>query len=79
MADFVNVGRWWNDRDIELVEIEGEVYALHGWNGESYMDSWKCIGEDERQASEEQYHITPIYKETGDDEFDVVSYKVIQG
>ena len=28
------VGYWWNDKSIELVEIDGEVYALYGWNGE---------------------------------------------
>lgn len=58
------VGTWWSERNIDLVEIEGEVYALYGWNGESYLESWKCTGEDYMEASEEQYEVIPIY---GDD------------
>lgn len=58
-------GRWWNG-DQELIEKNGEVYALNGWNGESYTDSWKCVGEHHMEASQESYTITPIYDEIGD-------------
>lgn len=76
MANFKNVGTWWNNRDIDLVEIEGAVYALHGWNGETYLHSWKCSGEFNTDASEEEYAITPIFKQIEEDEFEVVGYEV---
>ena len=63
MTNFKNVGNWWNDKGIELVEIDGETFALNGWNGETYLKCWKCLGEDLMDASEEEYQITPIYED----------------
>ena len=76
MTNFKNVGNWWNDRGIELVEIDGTVYALNGWNGEKYLECWKCTGEFNNEASEEKYHITPISEEIAEDEFEIVGYEV---
>lgn len=70
-----NVGTWWNDSMIDLVEIDEEVYALNGWNGESFVDSWKCEGEENMDASEEVYVITPVTKEA-DGEFETVGYEL---
>lgn len=39
---FIDRGRWWNDSNIKLVEINGSVYALAGWNGETYGNCWEC-------------------------------------
>lgn len=52
---------WWNNNDIEIVEIDGELYALNGWNGEKWVHCWKCI--DRFTAAEEDaaYEIVPIY------------------
>ena len=61
MAKFV--GTWWNDSHIELWEIDGEVYALDGWNGEEYLHCWKCAGERYMTASDEEYTIAPVYHE----------------
>lgn len=58
------VGRWWADREIELVEINREVYALYGWNGKKWTKCWKCTGEYFMDASEETYSVTPV----GDDD-----------
>lgn len=33
-------GCWWNDKSIEVIEIDGEYLALYGWNGEEYV---KCF------------------------------------
>lgn len=44
MSSFENVGTWWNDDNIELVKIDGEVFALAEWNEERYCTSWKCTG-----------------------------------
>lgn len=76
--NFKNVGTWWNDREIELVEIDGEVFALNGWNGETYLNSWKCLGEDHMEASKEEYQITPIYEDEANehDIYEIVGYEV---
>lgn len=73
--NFKEVGRWWNDSSIELIEKDGNVYALAGWNGEKYYNCWKVI-EDGLTASEEEYIITPIYNQIDDDEFEVVNYEI---
>lgn len=75
MKNFKNVGTWWSNREINLVEIDGKVYALYGWNGESFSKSWECLGEQLIDASEKEYTITPIFKEDGE-EFEVVAYEV---
>lgn len=76
MSNFKNVGNWWANREIELVEIEGTVYGLNGWNGEKYTESFKVTDEDHTEASEEEYSITPQYKEVGEDEYELTGYEV---
>jgi hypothetical protein len=71
------VGKWWNDKSIDLVEINGRVYALYGWNGEEWAQCWECLGDDYMEASEERYTIRPIYEEVDEDEWEIVAYQVI--
>ena len=42
-----HVGFWNGGKheSIEMVEVDGTIYALNGWNGEKYLDCWKCIDE----------------------------------
>ena len=69
------IGTWWNDDQIEMWEIEGDVYALYGWNGEEYLHCWKCTGTDHMTASEEEYRIKPIYGEDIlDEDGDIVEF-----
>lgn len=74
------VGTWWNDHSIDLVEIDGDVYALYGWNGEKYTSCWKCSGECYTEPSDEEYSVFPEYEEVCEPdcepEFVVVSYSV---
>lgn len=70
------IGTWWNDNKIDLVKIQNDVFALHGWNGESYTSSWKVTGEHLTIASKEKYDILPITIERGKDEFETVGYEV---
>ena len=74
--NFKEVGHWWNDQEIELVEIDGSVYALNGWNGEMYTNCWKCTGENNMDASQEEYEITPQCIEIEEDVFEIVDYDV---
>lgn len=76
MAKFKNAGTWWHDRDIDLVDIEGTVYALNGWNGEKYLNCWVCTGEDLMDANEKEYGITPIYNNNEEDP-ETIGYEVI--
>lgn len=78
MKNFKTVGRWWNSNDIEMIDLEGKVYALHGWNGEAYKKSWECLGEYHMDASEETYTITPVTEEVAEDEFETIGYEVVQ-
>lgn len=58
---------WWNDREIEIVEINGELYALDGWNGECYLHCWKCLDQFTADPEDEEYEIRPIYGEPDED------------
>ena len=72
------VGTWWNDKYIDVIKKNGRVYALNGWNGESYTESWEGIGENHLTASDKKYLITPIYEANDSDEEDfiVVDYEI---
>lgn len=72
MKNFKNVGHWWADKSIGLIEINGKVYALSGWNGEKYLECWECTGEDLMDAGEEEYILVPNYDSFGD----VISYSI---
>ena len=74
---FKIVGQWWNGKNIELIEIDGIVYALNNWNGETYNNCWICSGENLMDASQEEYTIKPIYKEIAEDEYKIIDYIVI--
>lgn len=74
---FKTISKWWNDKKIELVEIDGIVYALNNWNGETYDNCWICSGEYLMDASKEEYTIKPIYKEVSEEEFEIIDYIVI--
>lgn len=74
MTNFKNVGTWWNDKEIDLVEIEGTVYALNGWNGETHLSCWICTGNYNMDASEEEYEISPVHSD--DEDMDIIGYEV---
>lgn len=69
-------GYWWADNSIELVKIDGEIYALYGWNGEKYYNCWKCADMFTVIETNRQFTISPIYKETTDGDFEIVDYIV---
>ena len=56
------IGTWWNDNDIPLYTINGEVYALSGWNGTIYTDCWHCLGPNHIDADKARYTIRPVYR-----------------
>ncbi|OWT47724.1 MULTISPECIES: hypothetical protein [Bacillus] len=72
---FEEVGRWCEDKNIKLVKISDEVFALNGWDGDSYTDSWKCIGELHMDASKERFDIIPRYFHVSSD-IVLLSYQV---
>lgn len=51
----------WFESDIDVVNIDGTLYALNGWNGERWMHCWRCL--DEYTAADEDcaYEIAPVY------------------
>lgn len=66
------VGNWWNDDSIELIEIDGEIYALYGWNGEQYLHCWKCIDRYTAVDDGVEYEIKPIYNE----DYEIIGYEM---
>ena len=51
----------WFESNIDIVEVEGTLYALNGWNGEKYLHCWKCINEWLADPEGAEYEIAPVY------------------
>ncbi|MED2234956.1 hypothetical protein P4V96_27115 [Bacillus thuringiensis] len=72
---FEEFGRWWKDENIKLIKISDKVFALNGWDGDSYTDSWRCTGELYMDASKERFDIIPRYFHVSSD-IVLLSYQV---
>jgi hypothetical protein len=70
------LGRFWNDKNIEIYEIEGRKIALAGWNGETYEDCFE-VKENMIDTVRGIIRVKPIYKEIAEDEFEIVDYEII--
>ena len=68
---------WWTGDNIEIVEIEGKLYALYGWNGETYNHCWECADRYTVIDEKTEYTIRPIYEENADGDFDIVGYEIV--
>lgn len=57
-----HVGFWTGD-PIKMMEIDGDIYALSGWNGEKFLDCWKCLDEWTVDPNEPgRFVATPVYR-----------------
>lgn len=79
--NFQIVGKWWNSDSVDLIEVDGSVYAAYGWNGMMFMDCWQVDPADHMEViSDERFIMTPEYEEIededGDIELEIVSYDV---
>ena len=79
-ANMKTLGTWWNDKNIEIVEIEGRPIALYGWNGETYLNCWEVkemINGTGFDIKEDGLRVRPLYKQIDEDEFKVVGYELL--
>ena len=72
---------WWNDSSIEIVKIDGELYALNGWNGEKWLHCWKCIDRFTADPDDREYEVAPVYElqpYSEDEDFvpEIIGYEV---
>lgn len=76
-----NIGYLWNDKNIEIVEVDGEMYALYGWNGEAYYNCWKVLDAQglDRVEEDTEYILKPVIQGVGtpDEEGNYDSYETI--
>lgn len=70
------VGKWWSNDNIKLVEIDEKIYALYGWNGEQYCDCWQAVGEYNTESSKDNYILTPIYQKKEGDDYLIIGYDI---
>lgn len=52
---------YWNNGDVPMVEIDERLFALHGWNGETWLKCWECLDK-WTAASEKTFEIRPVYR-----------------
>ncbi len=81
---YKKIGFWWNDKNVELVEVDDHIYALNGWNGEEYTRCWECLGAHHMDSSAEHYTLRPVFDGVGEpdedgsyDQYDVVDYELL--
>ena len=78
-STFTEVGNLWNNKAFSIISDGQRFYVLNdnSWNGESYNDCWEVA---DNQGLEKigniTYTITPVYKETNDDNFEIIDYIV---
>lgn len=76
------VALWWTGDNIEIYEIDGELVALYGWNGEQWTDCWRCTDR-YTAADDERLTVRPTYRgqvEACDDEdaaAEIVNLKIV--
>ena len=51
----------WNNGEIDVVEINGRLFALHGWNGETWLRCWECLDK-WTMASEKVFEVRPVHR-----------------
>ena len=56
----VIIGKW-SGTDIDIVWVEGGMYALNGWNGEKYTECWRCLDRFTADPEGGVYEIAPVY------------------
>lgn len=74
----MNIKRLWNNKEIEVVEINGRWFALCGWNGETYLDCWETDENTFNVEDGKVYEIKPMYNQIEDDDYEVVNFEIIQ-
>lgn len=76
--NFELLGRYWNAKCLEVIKLDGEIYVLNNWNGETYNNCFKLdsnlidVIEDGKK-----YMIKPEYMEIGDDEWELIEYNIV--
>ena len=78
---------WWNapaSDDMPIYKIGGALYCATGWNGESYLHSFRVL--DRLTAADSEEHILrPIYRyqdedrqpdEDNDDDFEIIGFEI---
>lgn len=68
------LGNLWNDKNIEIYEIEGRKIALYGWNGEVYNECFE-VSEDLHEILEKNLKVKPIYEQADEDDFKTIDYE----
>ena len=62
---------YWNNGTLPMVEVDGEIFVLAGWNGEKYTDCWKCKDQ-WTEIDDGEYSLRPVYR-FEDEEIDLDS------
>lgn len=52
---------YWNNGDVPMVQINEKLFALYGWNGETWLRCWECLDK-WTAASEKTFEIRPVYR-----------------
>lgn len=72
------IGKWWNDKSIDIFKIEGKNIALNGWNGERYYKCWEVADNLIDIVNDVTYIVTPITEIDEDGKCKIVDLEIIK-
>lgn len=70
------LGKFWNDKNLEVYEIDGRNIVLNKWDGEKYFECFE-LAENLIDIIDNQIEVKPIYKEVEEDKYDIVGFEIL--
>ena len=70
------LGKWWNDKNIEIYKIGRKNIALYGWNGDIYTECFE-VSKNLMDIKRKNIRVQPIYAQINEDTFEVINYKIV--
>lgn len=71
-----NLGKFWNDKELSVYEIDGIKIVLNGWNGDKWMNCFE-LAENEIDVIKEGIEVRPEYKELKNGDFELINLIIL--
>lgn len=70
------LGKFWNDKELSVYEIDGIKIVLNGWNGDKWTNCLE-LAENEIDIINDGIEIRPEYKELENGDFELINLIIL--
>lgn len=70
------LGKFWNDKELSVYEIDGIKIVLNGWNGDKWTNCFE-LAENETDIIKEGIEVRPEYKELENGDFELINLIIL--